>query len=146
MLKEQKGITLVALIITIIVMLILAGVSISLVVGENGVLTQANEADVKTRKGAAKQAVELAFADLVMQYYGDTTKGSTVYTIDKLEDAIEAAGNYADANVSTTATSIPASGDIVFTVDGFTITITVTGSGTTNSDYPYKATAVTVAE
>ena len=33
--KEKKGITLIALIITIIVLLILAGVSISLVVGEN---------------------------------------------------------------------------------------------------------------
>ena len=38
--KKQKGITLVALVITIIVLLILAGVSISLALGNNGVLTR----------------------------------------------------------------------------------------------------------
>ena len=43
MLKQKKGITLVALVITIIVLLILAGVSISMVVGDNGVLTQAQK-------------------------------------------------------------------------------------------------------
>lgn len=44
MLKGQKGITLVALIITIIVLLILAGVSISLVIGQNGILNQSKQA------------------------------------------------------------------------------------------------------
>lgn len=44
MLKEQKGITLVALVITIIVLLILAGITISLVLGENGILNKASGA------------------------------------------------------------------------------------------------------
>ncbi|MCI9016619.1 MAG: hypothetical protein HFJ53_05610 [Clostridia bacterium] len=43
MLKEQKGITLVALIITIIVLLILAGITISLIIGNNGILNRAKE-------------------------------------------------------------------------------------------------------
>ena len=38
MFRKQKGITLIALVITIIVLLILAGVSINLVVGEGGIL------------------------------------------------------------------------------------------------------------
>ena len=42
--KEKRGITLIALIITIIVLLILAGVTISMVVGDNGVLKQAQNA------------------------------------------------------------------------------------------------------
>ena len=41
MLKADKGITLVALIITIIVLLILAGVSISMVLGDNGLINKA---------------------------------------------------------------------------------------------------------
>lgn len=41
MLKEQKGITLVALVVTIIVLIILAGVSIALVLGDNGIITRA---------------------------------------------------------------------------------------------------------
>ena len=43
MLKGQKGITLVALVVTIIVLIILAGVSISLVLSDNGVVTKAKE-------------------------------------------------------------------------------------------------------
>ena len=43
-LKQNGGITLIALAITIIVLLILAGVSIAMLTGENGILTQAQRA------------------------------------------------------------------------------------------------------
>lgn len=52
MFKKEKGITLVALVITIIVLLILAGVTISLVVGDNGVINKAQ--DAKTNMGNAQ--------------------------------------------------------------------------------------------
>ena len=42
--RRERGITLIALVITIIVLLILAGVSISMLTGENGILTQAQTA------------------------------------------------------------------------------------------------------
>lgn len=48
--KENSGITLVALVVTIVVLLILAGVSINLVLGENGLITQAKEAKRKTEE------------------------------------------------------------------------------------------------
>ena len=44
MLKKQKGITLVALVITMVVLLILAGVSINLVLGDNGIIKRAQKA------------------------------------------------------------------------------------------------------
>ena len=46
--KSNQGITLVALVVTIVVLLILAGVSISLVIGQNGIVTKAQEAKEKT--------------------------------------------------------------------------------------------------
>ena len=46
--KQTKGITLIALVITIIVLLILAGVSIAMLTGENGILTQAQKAKNET--------------------------------------------------------------------------------------------------
>ena len=49
--KRNKGITLIALVVTIIVLLILAGVSINLVLGENGLITQAQEAKEKSTSG-----------------------------------------------------------------------------------------------
>ena len=50
--KSQKGITLIALIITIIVLLILAGVSIATLTGENGILTQAGTAKKENKKAS----------------------------------------------------------------------------------------------
>lgn len=42
--KQEKGITLIALVITIVILLILAGVSLNLVVGNEGILTRGKEA------------------------------------------------------------------------------------------------------
>lgn len=53
MFKKEKGITLVALVITIIVLLILAGVTISLVVSDDGVINKAQ--DAKTNMGNAQK-------------------------------------------------------------------------------------------
>lgn len=114
--KNQKGITLVALIITIIVMLILAGVSISLVVGENGVLTQAQNAGTETKQAEAEQAVSLAFNDLMMQYYGSTAADKTdvVYTKAKLVTAINANGfNITESDIDN---DINAAGIVTITI------------------------------
>ena len=46
--KNQRGITLVALVVTIIILIILAGVSINMVVGDNGIITQAQRAARET--------------------------------------------------------------------------------------------------
>lgn len=48
--KNNKGITLIALVITIIILLILAGISIAMLTGENGLLTKANTAKTETKK------------------------------------------------------------------------------------------------
>ena len=56
---NQKGITLIALVITIIVLLILAGVSIATLTGENGILTRANDAKVETRGAAVEEEKDL---------------------------------------------------------------------------------------
>ena len=50
MMKNQKGITLIALVITIIVLLILAGVSIAMLTGENSILVKAKSAGVESDK------------------------------------------------------------------------------------------------
>ena len=60
MLRNQKGITLVALVITIIVLLILAGVTISMVLGQNGILNQANQAKAENQKANVEEQVQMA--------------------------------------------------------------------------------------
>ena len=59
-LKERKGITLIALVITIIVLLILAGVSIAMLTGQNGILTQAQNAKTTSEYKSAEEKVKLA--------------------------------------------------------------------------------------
>ena len=61
-LKRNKGITLIALVITIIVLLIIAGVSIAMLTGENGLLIKAINAKNETNKAGAKEAVQMEVA------------------------------------------------------------------------------------
>ncbi|MBR0426843.1 MAG: hypothetical protein IJK18_01400 [Clostridia bacterium] len=63
-LKVSNGITLIALVITIIVLLILAGISISMLSGNNGILQRATDAKTRTEKA---QIIENAQTDILGQ-------------------------------------------------------------------------------
>lgn len=67
--KNVKGITLVSMVITIIVMLILAGVSISMVTGDNGVVTRASEGSVKTQLASVESDVGLSITSNQSDYF-----------------------------------------------------------------------------
>ena len=78
MLKNKKGITLVALVVTIVVLLILAGVSINLVLGNNGIITKAKDAETKSAEASQNDLIgmnELA-QQLEEQINGSTGSGS----------------------------------------------------------------------
>ncbi len=70
--ESNKGVTLIALVITIIVLLILAGVSISLVVGDSGVFTRGRDATTKTQIAGLEEAVNRAVASAQGEYTGTT--------------------------------------------------------------------------
>ena len=52
MIKRKEGITLIALVITIIVLLILAGITITLTLGDNGIIAKARKASIVTRRAS----------------------------------------------------------------------------------------------
>ena len=114
--KDMKGITLIALVITIIVLLILAGVSIAMLTGENGILTQANEASNKTKEASAKEKVEVE----VMGSYGEDGAIDLGLLEDNLNNIPGIEG------VPSPITGLP----ITVTVDGYEITINGDGSVT----------------
>ena len=60
--RREKGITLIALVITIIVLLILAGVAIATLTGENGVLTKAKSAKTQTEQAKEDENLKIAIA------------------------------------------------------------------------------------
>ena len=71
--KNQSGITLVALVVTIVVLLILAGVSINLVLGENGLISNAKEARDKTKTAEATEKSQLDSAsDFISEAVNNT--------------------------------------------------------------------------
>ena len=80
MLEKQKGITLVALVVTIVVLLILAGVSINLVLGDNGIVKKAQEAKTKPEEASKNDLTSM----------DELTK--------ELEEAINGTGNNDDGN------------------------------------------------
>ena len=61
--RKSKGITLIALVITISVLLILAGVSIAMLTGENGILTQAQTSKEKTDEAEDMEKIKLAVSE-----------------------------------------------------------------------------------
>ena len=72
--KKNKGITLVALVVTIVVLLILAGVSINLVLGNNGIIAKAKEAQ---RKSAEASQNDLIGMNELAQQLEEQINGST---------------------------------------------------------------------
>lgn len=57
--EEKKGITLISLVITIIILLILAGISINMLAGENGLLIKAKEAKEESAKAYYQDEIQL---------------------------------------------------------------------------------------
>lgn len=98
MFKEQKGITLVALVITIIVLLILAGVSISLVVNEGGVLNKAQGAVKSTEEATVSQEIQLSVAEAQMAYMDAWTKDQSVDRMTYYKDIKYYTNNCASVN------------------------------------------------
>lgn len=59
--RNQKGITLVALVVTIVVLLILAGTSIAMLKGDNGIVTNAQKATVSNKEGQVVENIKNAY-------------------------------------------------------------------------------------
>ena len=72
--KTNKGITLIALVITIVVLLILAGVTISAVSGENGILTRAADSKEKTEIADIKEELQRKILEEQITNDGDLTE------------------------------------------------------------------------
>ena len=89
-LKEKRGITLIALVITIIVLLILAGVSIAMLTGDNGILTQATEAKEKNTIGGEKEQISLALQSLRMKKQAENVTDEI--TVLELDEQLKADG------------------------------------------------------
>lgn len=79
--RNERGITLIALVITIVILIILAGVTITYALSENGIFAKAKNAGETSQVGALRDDMLLAKMDAMAAYYEDTTK---TFTADEL--------------------------------------------------------------
>ena len=75
--KKYEGITLIALVVTIIVLLILAGVSLNLISGSDGILGRATSSENTYNTASAKEQAELFIADTLTAYYEEVYVNKT---------------------------------------------------------------------
>jgi len=114
--KHNRGITLIALIVTIIILLILAGVSIATLTGENGILTQAGNSKTETTKQTAKEKVQVE----VLGSYGND--GNLDYT--KLKSNLDKITGIEGVPDTITESSF----SLKVTVDGYEILVSEDGN------------------
>ncbi len=107
--RNEKGITLIALVITIIVLLILAGISIAMLTGDNGLLTKSQTAVKDNAIAGLKDKFTLAeqegMTTYLQKYYSETDatkKAESVLSIvTKVEDALKKVGTPTTAVAGT---------------------------------------------
>lgn len=103
--KENKGITLIALVITIIVLLILAGVSIAMLSGDNSIFKQASKSAVATTMSAAKEAVVRESYATISAYYEKAYVDNTLEGATSLQEAVTTAADRATSDGTTISVS-----------------------------------------
>ncbi len=137
---NNKGITLIALVITIIVLLILAGVAIATLTGDNGILTKAASSKEKTTEAEARELVQLEAIGSIDERTGKFNKDNFKTNVKK--------------NLGLTDSSIKENGNkITVTYKGYDVTVdattgkvtTVVKTGETPPTGDYN-TGTTVAE
>ena len=84
--KKTTGITLIALVVTIIVLLILAGISIMMLAENNGILNRAMDAKEATRGGEVRQIVRLEAINNKQSEYVEGSKKSREQVISELKE------------------------------------------------------------
>ena len=110
--KRNKGITLIALVVTIIILLLLAGISITMLTGQNGILTRTGEAKEKTGTAQTEELVKLSITDAITQGLGTLLEEN----LEKALDTNLGSGNYQLTGNNTDGWKIRKDGKI-YTVD-----------------------------
>ena len=137
--KGQGGITLVALVVTIVVLLILAGITIALVFAQNGVVGKAQEAAADSNKGTIADNIQGYIVSQQMEAIQGKTPGTDGNITAGLKTALSAAGISVDETTGSGTitvnadTSVTIAGTITFTLNGQSYDLTVGGY---NNGYP----------
>ena len=101
----EKGITLIALVVTIVVLLILAGISISMLTGENGVIIQARKSKEATEQARVEELVSVAIGSVIAKNDGVVNGITPKMVADQINEDEKRSDVYAE-NETTFPTNI----------------------------------------
>lgn len=87
--KKSQGITLIALVITIIVLLILAGITIATLTGDNGILSKATTAKESTKKEEGREIIKLAIEEMRIEKLEKGEELTLEYIADNIHEKLE---------------------------------------------------------
>lgn len=129
--KKENGITLIALVITILVIIVLATIAINMAFGENGIITRAEEARDLSKISSITERAELARVGAIAEHGNDTTRDEIINQI------IEEMGGSANGNLITTE-----DGEYEIMVkEDLTIEVVEKGEGYVDAEYQEPAPA-----
>ena len=120
--QDNKGITLITLVITVVVLTILAGVSINAVVGDDGIIAKAKESANLTKETTIKESIE----KLVLEY--------------KLAEKGETLEDFLKTKIPSKIDKVTNNGDGTLTIEKDGVTVTVNATQTSNPSTPTKPT------
>lgn len=125
--KNQKGITLVALVVTIVVLLILAGVTIAMLTGDNGIITNAKNAQAANTEGSVRERMEMAYSSARTSVIAKSAVDAT-YKPNAEETELAMAKSIAKDLGIAGFDSLTAGGNV--SGNGYTVTYTATDGDT----------------
>lgn len=121
--RNERGITLVALVVTIVVLLILAGVTITYALSNNGIFAKAQEAGMVSEQATIRDAVSSAQAECMMEYY-DASKTPKTEAKDLISKYVPS-GWLVTATKAPTITGGVIAGTVTVATSSYTHTVTI---------------------
>lgn len=147
--KNERGITLVALVVTIVVLLILAGITIMYVMSDNGVFGQAQDAATKSDAAAVEEAVSTAFTPLYAKIYTETSETGSLDLKSTFEEsmpsAMKVSGSYTLTATPGSVVSLTMSSGLQVTYKGKTYNVAYSKDNTTTGTAGVTATLATAS-
>ena len=129
--KSTKGITLISLVVTIIILLILAGVTVATLMGDNGLINKTKDAKIKTEIAGIKEEIQ---TDIL----GKQAENNGNISDDSLKEILEKYGTLSEEEKLTDKT-------LTTTKENYEIKVSDIFNGTTVKDVPKNPTFTTVA-
>lgn len=135
--KRESAITLIALVVTIVVLIILAAVSISMLTGENGIITQAQNSKEATEQARVKELVDLAVNSLIGENQGITNGITPEMVAEEVNEMESRTDIYAEGNTFPT--------NIIFPEEERKVEVDLTSKEESNNMYEVEVDEADIA-